>query len=330
MTGDAYRFVVVLCSHNGAGFIEEQINSILQQNGRIDRIHVHDFASTDGTTAILARLEQRHGDRICVALHPDAPGALQSFVRALRLVAPALDDNALVFLADQDDVWLPNKLETVTQVLAERRLSPATPFVLFHDVKVVDGSLQVMRPTYYTGNPFQVPRDLHFTRLVLANPAIGHTMLISVPLLRLLVAWPDTERYLMHDWLAALIASRLGRIEYIPQALSLYRQHDSNVLGAYRKRRISPARLLRFTDNLVIQAGALAQATRDLSARHGSAGQKISPVERLCRHGYRRGALALAATAFARGPTWQRKAIGVLLLIRAIVGPSARKVEVRS
>lgn len=324
MTDSENRFVVVLCSHNGVHYIEDQILSILKQGDRIAQVYVHDYASADGTRAVLSRLQQAHRDTVTIAFHDDAPGSSQSFIRALSLVVTRLDDNTLVFLADQDDVWLPEKLRDVEEALVERAIASNIPFVMFHDVKVVDATLKEMRPTYYTGNPFQVPRDLDFDRLLLANPAIGHTMLLSVPLIRLLVAWPDTNRYMMHDWLAALIASRFGKIEFIPQALSLYRQHDANVLGAYRKRRISPSRLLRFTDNLVDQAGALSSASQDMRSRIGSATSRTSWLERLCRHNYRVRALVLAAAAVARGPTWQRKGIGALLLVRAALGPSTK------
>jgi rhamnosyltransferase len=229
-------FHVVLCSHNGAAFIEDQIDSILRQGDGIAVVHVHDFASRDGSREVLDRLKTEVGNRIQLHYHHDAPGAAASFIRALQHTAPTLTERSLVFLADQDDVWLPEKLATISTELERRHLSPTEPFILFHDVHVVDETLQMMRSTYYTGNPFSVPRDLDCTRLLMANPAIGHTMLMSPALIDLLTAWPDTDCYMMHDWLAMLIASRTGRVEQIPLALSLYRQHENNVLGAYRTR----------------------------------------------------------------------------------------------
>lgn len=317
-------FHVVLCSHNGSAFVEDQIESILRQGDGVAVVHVHDFASTDGSREVLDRIKAKAGSQIDLHHHSDAPGAAASFLRALQCTAPVLTERSLVFLADQDDIWLPEKLAIIRAELERRRLSPAEPFVLFHDVCVVDDRLQVMRPTYYTGNPFRVPRDLDQTRLLMANPAIGHTMLLSPALIDLITAWPDSDRYMMHDWLAMLIASRAGRVEQIPMALSLYRQHANNVLGAYRTRggAASVSRLLSFTDRMVDQAVSFARAAHDLSANRLIAS---SGLEAWCRRGYRPAALALSAGAVVRGPTWQRKAIGLLLLTRAIIGSSNGK-----
>lgn len=316
MTED-YRFAVVLCSHNGDRFVREQIQSILDQEERVETIHVHDFASRDDTRAVLQAIQAEAGNVVRLTFHDHAPGASASFLEALRHVAPLLGERTLVFLADQDDVWLPIKLTTVRQEVERRRLDAAEPMLLFHDVQVVDAALNPIRPTYYTGNPFQVPRDLDPRRLMMANPAIGHTMLLSAALVRIVADWPESDRYLMHDWLAILIATRLGRVEVIPQALSLYRQHDANILGAYRTRgRIaSVSRLLRFIDRMIHQATAFSRALPTTSARASSR------VERLCRRGYRSTALALSWAALVHGPTWQRKAISMLLFARAIAGP---------
>lgn len=316
-------FHVVLCSHNGKNFLRDQVESILLGRS-IQKVHLHDFKSTDGTRDVLAALKSEFGERLLVTCHEDAPGAAASFIRALRLSVPSLPPGSLIFLADQDDVWLPEKLDTVVAELAARRLTPDLPFVLFHDVRVVDEALRMTRPTYYTGNPFRVPRDLDRSRLLMANPAIGHTMLLSKALADEVIAWPETEAYLMHDWLAVLIASRIGRVEQIPTALSLYRQHGSNVLGAYRTGRLpSVARLLRLADHITRQAVAFSRAmqvrTRDQPAGIASR----SPLEAWCRKGYRTAAAALSIGAVIYGPTWQRRAIGALLLLRAIIGPAA-------
>lgn len=323
MTMSKCQFCVVLCSHNGCEFIEEQIHSILDQGESVGIIHVHDFASTDATRTLLEDLKSKSGTRLTVSYHSDAPGAAASFIRALRETEPLLAEGQSVFLADQDDIWLPNKLATIKEHLSKRELSPNSPFVLFHDVQVVDDSLRELRPTYYTGNPFRVPRDLHPVRLLMANPAIGHTMLLSTPLVGKLTTWPDIEQYLMHDWLSILIASRFGRIEHIPIALSLYRQHDSNILGAYRtgKKLVSLSRLFSFVDRMINQAVYFTRTTRN--SQKQIQGSKIgsSPVDALCRRGYRSAAIALSVGSLIYGPTWQRKLIALLLFVRAFLGP---------
>lgn len=309
------RFEVVLCSHNGGEFIEAQIESILKQELGIAKIHVHDFDSCDDTRRILELIRARYANIICITYHAEAPGARASFIRALKLVEPIVDNDALILLADQDDVWLPGKLGRLVEEIARCKLSPDELFLMFHDVQVVDERLQMMRPSYYTGNPFRVPRDLHPIRLLMANPVIGHTMLLSVPLVRAVVAWPDSDEYMMHDWQSVLIASRYGKLQFVPAALSLYRQHNGNVLGAYRTRHKfhSIPRLFRFVDRMILQSMSFSQAACERSATAGE-------IERWCGRGYRSAAMALSVAALLYGPTWQRKAIAALLFACAIMG----------
>jgi len=324
---DNLKFYVVLCSHNGSSFIEEQIRSILNNGTAIMAIHIHDFASTDDTRRILARLRIEYAEQLNVTYHADAPGASASFIRALRLIEPLLMDESLVFLSDQDDVWLPNKLGTVIDELAARRLAPNSPFLLFHDVEVVDENLQRVRRSYYTGNPFQIPRDLNRSRLLLANPAIGHTMLMSKALIHEIISWPMADNFMMHDWLAILVANEIGRVEYIDKQLSLYRQHESNILGAYRTRRrvVSFDRLFQLTDELIWQAVNFSQTLRTKGAQRRKNASTNTYLERICGGGYREAALALSVLAFSYGPTWQRKALGFFLFARAFLGPRRKR-----
>lgn len=312
---------VILCSHNGELYIEDQIKSILRQEMPVDLIHVHDFASRDSTLDIVERLASHSAISISITSHTVAPGPAASFIKALRATLPTLPRDALILFSDQDDIWLPNKLAVVRQEISEKGLSADSRFLLFHDVRVVDSKLSLLRSTYYTGNPFRLPRDLNPVRLMMSSPAIGHTMLLSAPLAKAVAGWPDTDCYLMHDWLAMLVASRTGHIHYIPMALSLYRQHDSNVLGAYRQgRRVAPlARLMRFMDQLIHQAVCFSSTRASAPRPRGSA--LAFRLELVCCQGYRPAAFALAVAALTHGPTCQRKAIGLLLLARALIGP---------
>ena len=178
---------VILCSHNGARFIEEQISSIRAQTVPVDTIHVFDFASTDATRSILHRLATDAVlPRVFVKEHADAPGAALSFFRAFSEMAEVVSDTDCIFLADQDDVWLGTKVAQVTRRFDDAVAADPTGLVaVFHDVHVVDHALSPLRKSFYhADSPFALPRDLAPDRLLLANPAIGHTLAISGALLR--------------------------------------------------------------------------------------------------------------------------------------------------
>jgi rhamnosyltransferase len=228
---------VVLCAHNGARFIEAQLTSIMEQQLAVDCVHVFDFASTDATRPLLTRLAARW-PRLDVRLVDHAPGVTLSFRYALEQIVPVCSDRDLVFLSDQDDVWLPSKTaRMVARVDAERR-GDGDRILAFHDVTLSDADLHVLREGFYEGRPFRLPRDLDPTRLMIASPVIGHTIVATPALLALMLQWQRLEHYVMHDWALVLLATHVGRVVFEPERLGLYRQHDSNVLGAGRRRSV--------------------------------------------------------------------------------------------
>lgn len=300
---------VLICCHNGEKYIEDQINSILTQAHSITAIVIHDFNSKDNTLNIINSISTEKPGLINVIHHQDAPGASLSFFRAISLIAREINNDDCIFFADQDDVWLPSKVERVRKEFERLMASTTSGHVaVFHDVKVVDEKLFELRPTYYTGNPFSIPRDLAPDRLLLANPVIGHTMAVSGRLLRKVASVRNPSAYLMHDWAMVLFASRLGAIGFIPIALSLYRQHSSNVLGAYGRRRFHNiiGRILRFSDSVCQQARAFG---KDL----GDSSDGNTLIHRITSSSRAVGYAWLSVSALLNGPTYQRKLLSLFI-----------------
>lgn len=310
---------VLLCSHNGARFIAQQIASIRGQSRAVDVIHVFDHASDDGTRGLLAQLAQEAGVAP-LELHwvDNAPGPALSFLNAMAQLAPRLGAGDCLFLADQDDVWLPGK---VAAVLAAAAGLPQ-PWALFHDVQVVDEALAPLQPTFYTGNPYAVPRDLDARRLLLVNPVIGHTLVLSGDMLACMARLPEPSAYVMHDWAVALVAQRMQRLACVPQCLSLYRQHGANLLGASRQRSLGEQlrRGTQLAERVLVQAMAWARA------QQGGALPAASPAAQVpgwlsqpwSGRSRARVALHLAWHAVVSGPTPRRRAMGLFLVLQAL------------
>lgn len=310
---------VILCAHNGERFIAEQIKSIVDQARSVNYIHVFDFGSRDGTVDLIKRLQVETGqDVIHLTCYNDAPGASLSFFRAFTAFLPLLAEDDYVYLCDQDDIWQPQKTSVIAPLIEARIASNHNQaLLLFHDVIVVDAALRTIISTFYTGKPFRLPRDLYPDRLLLANPAIGHTMVMSRSLLALVSEWATKDSYLMHDWCLVLFASRCGTVQFVPEALSLYRQHDANVLGAHRSRTFADrvhrtrgfatrvtrqARMFALDLARLRAAGAASLEPRDLVADRWLATRPL--VNRL----------QLAAMALTRGPTMPRRALALFIL----------------
>lgn len=293
---------VVLCAYNGARFIEEQLASIMAQTRAVDVVHVFDFASSDGTRPLLERLAARW-PTLDVRLVDHAPGVTLSFLHAFTQVAPLCGDEDAIFLCDQDDVWLPEKAERMLACLERARREGDDRVLAFHDVQVCDAALRPIRQSFYEGRPFRLPRDLEPARLLVANPIIGHTVVVTRSLLELTLRCQRLSRYVMHDWALVLLAGFAGRIAYQPDRLGLYRQHDSNVLGAARRRSIGSyaRRAARLARAINVQTATFVE---DLRCAADATGMADAPVPLPGR-----GPLAwrLGVTMARRGPTpWHR------------------------
>jgi glycosyltransferase involved in cell wall biosynthesis len=102
---------VCIASYNGAPWIKEQIDSILSQLGPSDEIIVVDDNSTDNTVAVLESIPD---PRLRIFQSPKNIGYVQNFGKAMKLAR-----GKYVFLADQDDIWAPGRLEIMTAALRE-------------------------------------------------------------------------------------------------------------------------------------------------------------------------------------------------------------------
>jgi rhamnosyltransferase len=310
---------VLLCSHNGARFIGEQIASIRAQSPAVDVIHVFDHASKDGTRALLEQLaSQPECTPLALQWLDDAPGPALSFLRAMGHLAPRVGAGDCIFLADQDDVWLPGKVAAMLQAAAQQ----TGPWALFHDVRVVSEALELQCPTFYTGNPYAVPRDLDARRLLLANPVVGHTLALSGDMLACMARLPEQGAYAMHDWAVALVAQRMQRLVFVPQCLSLYRQHAGNLLGASRGRSLGTQwrRGMQLAERVLVQSMAWARAQRSgaLPAASWVSHLPVWLSQPWAGRSRSRVALCLAWHAVAFGPTLRRRSLGLFLLLQAL------------
>ena len=111
---DAVRVSVAMATYNGAAHVREQLDSILEQLGPHDEVVVVDDASTDDTRDVLATVLD---PRVRVVESPANRGSVRAFESA---IAQARGD--VVLLADQDDVWLPGRVEAMTRALRDHQV----------------------------------------------------------------------------------------------------------------------------------------------------------------------------------------------------------------
>lgn len=196
---------VCMATYNGAEFVEEQLRSILA-SPRVDEVIVSDDGSSDGTLARIAAL----GDpRVRVVPGPRA-GLIRNFENAL---SQARGD--VVFLADQDDVWLPQKVDVVLRALENAD-------VVVTDCSVVDAKLNIIEPSFFR----QRGSGPGFARNLLRNSYVGCCMALRRRVLDRALPFPAGIP--MHDWWIGLLAERTARIAFVDTPLMLYRRHGGN------------------------------------------------------------------------------------------------------
>jgi len=219
---------IVLCTYNGARFLQAQWGSLLAQSRSPDEIVVRDDGSGDGTWELLDSLAtsaERRGIRVRLARNPRNLGYVANFEAALQ---DASGD--VLFLCDQDDVWHVDKLATLvarfegrSQLLLlcsdARRIDTVgacLPRSLFQVLKVS----RTERRRIHAGQGFRV--------LLRRSLATGATTALRRELL--VDALPFPRGWAHDEWLA-IIAAALGGFDCIERALIDYRQHGQNQIG---------------------------------------------------------------------------------------------------
>ncbi len=223
------RVIIVLSAYNGARYIAEQIESIRAQSRTDWRLVVRDDGSGDDTIRIVEEFSSRD-DRI--RLRRDGRGNLGPAASFGVLLEHAEACGAdYVALADQDDVWMADKLDRQLTLLGTHQASvgPDHPMLVHSDLALVDHDLRPVHPSFLRHQRLEHVATDPLRRLLVQNFVTGCTVVLNRALLRAVIPIPHV---VMHDWWLALCAAALGSLLFLPEATVRYRQHGANVLGS--------------------------------------------------------------------------------------------------
>jgi hypothetical protein len=286
---------VLLATYNGSKYLAQQIESILAQTHQEFRILVSDDGSSDATMEILLRYRATLGERLVLVPHPTpGRGAVRNFE---NLMQASLRDGVARWMAfaDQDDVWLPEKIAVTLAAMVQVEASNGdqVPCLVHTDLAVVDEKLTVRCASFVRYQRMD-PAACSALSLLSVNQVTGCTMMINRALLQL--ALPVPAEAILHDWWCALV-SGAGRRVFLQDPLILYRQHGANQVGA--KDRSLKTRLMRlFTDGPGVfrRVRALGSATY----------QQAQALERRLRERQADERTVSEYLAWRRRPWWQR------------------------
>ena len=206
--------VVVMSTYQGERFVAEQVRSILDQLPPDGQLLVRDDGSTDRTVDLIEAMDDR---RVSLTRGPNL-GFARSFFALLESV-PA--DTTVIMLSDQDDVWLPGRIDRAAQLLG----SCAGPALYCSKLQLVD---EALRPI---GLSSAWPRGPSFANALAENIVTGCTVALNRAALVLVLRLGDPRQIHFHDWWMYLVISAFGTVVADPTPTVLYRQHGSNVVG---------------------------------------------------------------------------------------------------
>jgi len=210
---------VALCTHNGEHHIASQLDSILGQTRIPDEVLIADDASQDKTAHLLATMAEAAARRtppvkVEVRVNPTNLGFIANFQQVL-----ARCRGDVIFLADQDDVWLPEKIATM---LSPFREDPTVGLV-YSDAALVGSDLQPLDRTLFgTRSAMNLARERRPDEVVRQLGINGCTMAVRRELLAWILPIPATWG---HDHWIAFLAHALGRVRPVDRPLMLYRRH---------------------------------------------------------------------------------------------------------
>lgn len=270
---------VAMCTYNGEEYLEEQLDSILNQSRSPDEIVICDDHSTDGTWSLLKEYQRRHAPKMRLFRNDTNLGSAKNFEKAIGLCT-----GNLIALSDQDDVWRQDKLDK----LARRLEADSNLVLVFSNAARIDAAGNVLTPDLWRVVGLNEPakdwiRTGQALRAFLHRPVVsGCTMMFRAALRA--VCLPIGEP-LMHDHWISLIAAANSRVGFVDEELVGYRQHHTNEIGARRlslKQQFHRSRRLGVAECAQEKAGLEKVLDRLQDANHDQLSlirQKISFLE---------------------------------------------------
>ena len=214
---------ILMPTYNGEKYLREQLDSILNQTYKDIRIIISDDCSKDSTPEILKQYQEKD-KRIEIYIQENNLGVVKNIEFLLKKV-----ENPLYMLADQDDVWLNNKVEKSLEKMEKEDAD-----LVFGDLEVVDQNLKTMYASF--GDFMLLNRKIKkyidsYKVNYLYNCVTGCTLLSKKSFIDKILPLPTNSKYVIHDYWIGLVVALTGKLAYMPEKYIKYRQHGNNEVG---------------------------------------------------------------------------------------------------
>lgn len=211
---------VVLASYNGEKYIKRQIDSIIIQLGANDELIISDDGSTDRTLDIVREMS-KNDSRIKVINGP-RKGYNKNFENAINYAC-----GDYIFISDQDDIWLPNK---VSCIISEFIKNPSI-MCIRHDCKVIDDNGNVLIESY---NDFR-KSNTNYRKNIIKNTFTGCCMCVKREWINKLLPFPDG---IFYDCWIGTMSCKHNNVMIINDKLIEWCRHEGTVTNAKKRNSI--------------------------------------------------------------------------------------------
>ncbi len=219
---------VCIATYNGSAFIEDQLKSIINQTMGVDEIIISDGGSIDNTVEKCKKTLKGSSIKYQIFTTKNRLSVTENFEKAIRHA-----NSEYIFISDQDDVWINNKVFDVIRVMKDRKAG-----CLFSNALLVDKNLNSLNQTLWDSVNYNHSRDevtsinagdvAFINELLKHNVETGMCMCIHRELLNYALPFPKN---VLHDnWIALIAALSTNTVAYNKE-LVLYRQHENNVVA---------------------------------------------------------------------------------------------------
>jgi glycosyltransferase involved in cell wall biosynthesis len=198
---------VCIPTYNGERFIKQQLESILIQLGENDEVVISDDSSADSTVAIIREIDD---SRIVLFENNTFRNPALNMENAL---IQASGDQ--IFLSDQDDLWMPGKVNIIMSYLRSYDL-------VLHDCEIIDENDFLLYSSFFDLNHSK----RGFLKNLIKNSYIGCCMAFNRSIMKFFLPFPKNVP--MHDLWIGLMAELSCNITFVPESLSRYRRHGMN------------------------------------------------------------------------------------------------------
>lgn len=205
-----------MTTYNGYKFIEQQIESIINQTYQNFELVIVDDCSTDNTVDILIKYS-RQDKRIKYYINEKNIGFIKNFEKSLTLC-----NYDLIALSDQDDIWTPDHLQLLYENIGNHDLICSNSKLLENNVLTNVTMKDVLHIDFIPDNRYRMYRHL-----LHSNLAQGSTILFRKNIISMALPFPLDLKF--HDSWLALIAASYNGVKYLDNITLEYRQHEQNV-----------------------------------------------------------------------------------------------------